>query len=79
MVITFCRPPGWWEREEKNIIFLGEWVRWEVRERTGSSGRFEGEKEKRGSSEREEKPGSTGILGVFLGSTCIGGDFVGSS
>ena len=51
-----CRPPCLLEREEKNIIFLlGEWVRLEVMERTGSSGRFEGEKS--GKDEKRERNG----------------------
>ena len=40
-------------RRRKILFFLGEWVRLEVMERTGSSGRFEGEKSgkrKRGGS-----------------------------
>ena len=39
----------------KIFYFLGEWVRLEVMERTGSSGRFEGEKS--GKDEKRERNG----------------------
>ena len=56
IAMSNCRPPCLLEREEKNIIFLlGEWVRLEVMERTGSSGRFEGEKS--GKDEKRERNG----------------------
>ena len=42
-------------RRRKILFFLGEWVRLEVMERTGSSGRFKGEKS--GKDEERERNG----------------------